>query len=257
MRTYSLSLEAFYVSGNGLCACDYMSNALSCNDILRKIEKNWGVSNNFPAEIDKTPFILQFRNAPDALSRHHFILATHEFLAASAHPCPRGRRSIFMLTNNHQATDAPSHNWHNATMNTPFPPTPLWRRLGAIAYDLMLVLSLLFVASIPLTVIFRITTASPWYDLYRGGLFLLSFLYYGWFWTHGGQTLGMKTWGLRLVSMRGKMVSWPQAMLRFTAAIISWLALGAGFFWSLLRKDRATWHDLLSDSRIVFEHRAH
>lgn len=160
-----------------------------------------------------------------------------------------------MPADGRQTTDALPRSWHNAAMNTPFPPAPLWRRLGAIAYDLMLVLSLLFVASIPVTIIFRITTASPWYDFYRGGLLLLCFLYYGWFWTHGGQTLGMKTWGLRLVSTRGKRVSWPQAMLRFVVAIASWLTLGAGFLWSLLREDRATWHDLISDSRIVFERR--
>ena len=210
-----------------------MSKALFCNDISGEIQKNGGISSNFPAEIDKKPLILQFRNALGAF--HAAVL--------------------FMSGNDCRAADALSCSWHNAAMNTPFPPAPLWRRLGAIVYDLMLVLSLLFVASIPVTVIFRITTASPWYDLYRGGLFLLCFLYYGWFWTHGGQTLGMKTWGLRLVSTRGKGVSWPQAMLRFVVAIVSWLALGAGFLWSLLREDRATWHDLLSDSRIVFERR--
>jgi len=40
-----------------------MSKALFCNDISGKIQKNRGISNNFPAEIDKKPSILQFRNA--------------------------------------------------------------------------------------------------------------------------------------------------------------------------------------------------
>lgn len=139
-------------------------------------------------------------------------------------------------------------------MNTTSPlPATLWRRLAAIVYDVILLFSMLFVVSIPIVAIFNITWGSPYYGFYRAGLFVFCFLYFGWFWVHGGQTLGMKSWGLRLVSTRGPYISWPQAMLRFVTAIASWGALGLGFFWSLLREDRATWHDLISDSRLIRE----
>ncbi len=133
-------------------------------------------------------------------------------------------------------------------------PATLPRRLLAIVYDLFLLLSVLFVSSIPLVAIFDITWGGPYYGYYRAWLFLLCFLYFGWFWVHGGQTLGMKSWGLRLVSNRGGTITWPQAMLRFVAAIASWLAFGMGFLWSLWRQDRATWHDLLSDTRLARVH---
>ncbi len=132
-------------------------------------------------------------------------------------------------------------------------PATLFRRLLAIVYDLFLLLSALFVTSIPLVAIFDITWGGPYYGFYRAWLFLLCFLYFGWFWVHGGQTLGMKSWGLRVVSNRQRPITWPQAALRFVTAIGSWLVFGLGFFWALFRKDRATWHDLLSDSRLIRE----
>ncbi|HFD88324.1 MAG TPA: RDD family protein [Gammaproteobacteria bacterium] len=130
-------------------------------------------------------------------------------------------------------------------------PASLFRRLAAIVYDLFLLLSVLFVASIPVVAGFRITYGGPYYGYYQAYLFTLSFLYFGWFWVHGGRTLGMKSWGLRVVSTRKSPVTWLQAMLRFSLAIVSWLFLGTGFLWSLIRKDRATWHDMASDTRLI------
>ena len=45
-------------------------------------------------------------------------------------------------------------------------------------------------------------------------------LYFVWFWTHGGQTLPMKTWRLRLVSADGAPVSTARAIMRY---VLAWL----------------------------------
>jgi uncharacterized RDD family membrane protein YckC len=132
-------------------------------------------------------------------------------------------------------------------------PTPcsLLRRLGAIVYDALLLLAVLFIATIPLLIINRghsIAAADP---VYQGYLLLVSFLFYGWFWTHGGQTLGMRAWRIRLQTPDGRAVTWLQALLRFLAAIVSWAALGLGFLWSLVDKQRRTWHDRFSESVLV------
>jgi uncharacterized RDD family membrane protein YckC len=76
-------------------------------------------------------------------------------------------------------------------------------------------------------------------------------LFYGWFWTRSGQTLGMQAWRLRLQRADGGCVSWRQAMTRLAAALLSWLCLGAGYWWLLFDKDGCTWHDRLSNTRIV------
>ncbi len=84
-----------------------------------------------------------------------------------------------------------------------------------------------------------------------GNLVVVSFLFYGWFWTHGGQTLGMRAWHLYLVKSDGKFISWKEAAIRYCAAILSWLAFGAGFIWILFNTQRLAWHDMLSGSSIV------
>lgn len=126
----------------------------------------------------------------------------------------------------------------------------LIHRLAIIFYDTLLLFAILFFASIPVVVPFNITYGSPWYFAYVVYIYLIGFLYFGWFWTHGGQTLAMKTWKARLVSHSGQ-ISWRQALVRYIAALISWLCAGLGFLWSLFRKDRATWHDLASRTSVI------
>ena len=98
-------------------------------------------------------------------------------------------------------------------------------------------------------------------------LLTVGFVFYGWFWTHGGQTLGMKVWNLYLINRHGKFINWQQAIIRYFAAIISWggiavllywadierwyLTIGIGFSWVLINKQHLAWHDILSSSRIV------
>jgi len=127
----------------------------------------------------------------------------------------------------------------------------LARRLGAIAYDSLLLTAVLFVATaalLPVTGGEAIRSGSSWYSAY---LVVVSFGYFGWFWTHGGQTLGMRSWRLRLTGAGNNGATWRQALVRFVAAGLSWLAFGAGFLWMLVDSDRLTWHDRISATRIV------
>ncbi len=139
----------------------------------------------------------------------------------------------------------------------------LIKRLAAILYDLFLVISLFFIVGIIIasltTFIINngqaITKDHPFYLIYQ--IYLLSillmcgFLFFGWFWTHGGQTLGMKTWKLKLVSDDGKNITWKQAAIRFFSAIVSWGLGGMGFISALWDKDNKTWHDHLSKTQLV------
>jgi uncharacterized RDD family membrane protein YckC len=81
---------------------------------------------------------------------------------------------------------------------------------------------------------------------------VVSFVFYGWFWTHGGQTLGMRAWNLYLIKPDGKFIDWKMAAKRYFAALFSWAALGLGFTWILLDKRKYAWHDILSNTRIVY-----
>jgi uncharacterized RDD family membrane protein YckC len=124
------------------------------------------------------------------------------------------------------------------------------RRLAAISYDFMLLLAVLFLATVivlPINGGEAFTSHQTLYPLY---LLSVSFVFYGWFWTHGGQTLGMRAWKIKLISDQAGAVTWAQAAIRFVVAIVSWACLGLGFFWCLFNHQGLTWHDSLSKTRL-------
>jgi len=82
--------------------------------------------------------------------------------------------------------------------------------------------------------------------------FLISPLFFfAWFWTHGGQTLGMRAWRIRVVDENGESIDWPRSVKRYFAAFLSWAPLGMGFLWILFDRDSNSWHDRLSGSYLV------
>jgi uncharacterized RDD family membrane protein YckC len=87
----------------------------------------------------------------------------------------------------------------------------------------------------------------PGFSVY---LLLVCVFFYSWFWTHGGQTLGMRAWKVKLVSENGYAVSWQQAVLRFFVAIISWAALGIGVLWQWVSPQQRSWHDVISATHL-------
>lgn len=130
-------------------------------------------------------------------------------------------------------------------------PVRLPRRLVVIIYDTLLLFAVLFFASLLVMLPLRITPEHSLYGLYVAYIYSVSFVFFGWFWTRSGQTLGMKTWKVRLQSTDGKQISWRHAALRFVAAIVSWLLLGGGFLWSLVDHKRRTLHDIVSGTELI------
>lgn len=127
----------------------------------------------------------------------------------------------------------------------------LLRRLCAMLYDSLLLCAVLYFATailLPFTGGEAIAPQTPWYTLY---LVVVSFLYFGGFWTRGGQTLGMRAWRMRLAAQAGGAVSWHQALARFLGAIVSWASLGLGFAWAMFDPKGMTWHDRWSKSVLV------
>lgn len=129
-------------------------------------------------------------------------------------------------------------------------PAGLGRRLAAAAYDALLVAAILAFATVP-PVALRGAAIGPgelWYGIY---LAVIAFLYWAWPWTHGGQTLGMRSWRIELRAEDGGPVTWRQAAVRFAAAWLAWLPLGAGLLPVLWRRDRRAWHDRLSGTVVL------
>ncbi|MGZ4957751.1 MAG: RDD family protein [Methylomonas sp.] len=126
------------------------------------------------------------------------------------------------------------------------------RRMTALCYDALLLLAVLFFATalaLPFNAGQAFSSGQYFYPLY---LLTISFMFYGWFWTHGGQTLGLRAWKIKVCAQDGGVIGWPQAGLRFLAAALSWACFGLGFLWCLLDKNGFCWHDYLSKTRIAW-----
>jgi uncharacterized RDD family membrane protein YckC len=137
--------------------------------------------------------------------------------------------------------------------DTDHSPTPagLLRRLAALFYDSLLLLAIWFLAMamlLPFTGGEAIPANNPLVSTY---LLFISFFFYGWFWRHGGQTLGMRAWRLQLHNLRPGPVTWLQVLLRFIVALPAGLLLGLGYLWMLVDKQKLTWHDRYSETCIV------
>lgn len=126
----------------------------------------------------------------------------------------------------------------------------LLRRLAAAAYDGLLLAALWF-SAVSLVIAVRggqpIPALTLWFELY---LLTLGFLFCGWFWTHGGQTLGLRAWRLRVITSSGTTLSWPRSLARYLLALPAWLSV-VGIFWSLLDSQGRAWHEIASGSQLI------
>ena len=133
-----------------------------------------------------------------------------------------------------------------------------WKRLIAWVYDLLGGFAVAILAFVVGYVVLFIITM-PWVEnaqalsekvsnnpLWAIYLLLCVQYYYAWCWVKGGQTVGMKTWRLKLCKPDGSHLTWKEAYLR------SSLSLGGiAQLWSLFDKENRGWHDIACDSRVV------
>mgnify|MGYP001618435494 CR=1 FL=1 len=102
-------------------------------------------------------------------------------------------------------------------------PAPIWRRLAALFYDGLLYLALIMaglVLATPFVAFFVAQDASTPlhnYSVLQGYAYVMGLIFFGWSWTRGGQTLGMRVWRLQVRRTNGTALRAPIALLRFTA----------------------------------------
>ena len=130
----------------------------------------------------------------------------------------------------------------------------LFRRLFAIFYDCFLLMAILFIVTALSNALNHGEAIEPGnvlYPVYVLTIFILSYLYFAWFWMHGGQSLGMKTWRIKLQSNDGNEIDWKTTAIRFICALFSWGFLGLGFLWALFDKKKRCWHDIASHTVLI------
>ena len=127
----------------------------------------------------------------------------------------------------------------------------LARRLASGLYELLLLLALVFIATLPFSYVFGDATHGWRRYLLQGWVVFVTASYFVWFWTHGGQTLPMKTWRFKVVRADGAPLRWPQALHRYGLAVLGFLAAGAGFLWAFFDRERLFLHDRLAGTALV------
>ena len=168
-------------------------------------------------------------------------------------------------------------------------PSPgLFRRLASGFYDALIMFAICILATFIIVPFTHGKAFESFYAQHAGmklvyqlGLLGLGYAFFGGFWTHGGQTLGMRTWSLRAMRMNGAPLDWYRALVRYLTMLIPWLllVLGCEFLinargqpdmsvhhvtatvifllaitaslWPVFDPHRLAWHDHLSETRLV------
>ena len=126
-----------------------------------------------------------------------------------------------------------------------------WRRFVCLLYEFIILLAVVFIASFIFHLVFRDANAVYFRPLYQFYLLVIMGYYFMWFWTHGGQTLAMQTWKMRIVTREGNLLNKRQAITRYLLAVTGILFFGIGILWAFFDREHQYLHDRLADTRIV------
>lgn len=134
------------------------------------------------------------------------------------------------------------------------PAATLRRRFAVMLYESLLLLGVLaltfMVPYLILGILWQISVPGSIEWLHA---FVVLGAYFLWYWRHGGQTLAMQTWRVRLVDASdGGGVTVARALLRYILAWPSLLFFGVGLLWAPFDRDRQFLHDRLAGTRLVF-----
>ena len=81
---------------------------------------------------------------------------------------------------------------------------------------------------------------------------MVQFLYFGYVWSHGDQSVGMRLLSLKVIRRNQEPLTFLRAGLRGTVGYwVSGLILGLGYLWAAVDANREAWHDKIFDTWVV------
>jgi uncharacterized RDD family membrane protein YckC len=148
------------------------------------------------------------------------------------------------------------------------------RRMAAFVYEGVLLFGVLVVAAYLYSSLTQQRHALQGRHGLQAFLFVILAIYFVWFWVHGGQTVAMKAWHIRLVRTDGTAVNQWRALVRYFLAylwflpallaayvaelksppqVFALLAIGTVTYaaTALLHPRRQFWHDALCGTELV------
>lgn len=157
-----------------------------------------------------------------------------------------------------------------ASLQTP----GITRRMAAFVYEGVLLFGVLMISAYLYSSLTQQRHALQGLSGLQAYLFVVLAIYFVWFWSHGGQTVAMRAWHVRLVTHDGRPVSQSRALARYVASwlwflpalVMAWgaglgsaaqilglVAVGVLAYAALARlhPSRQFWHDALCGTRLV------
>lgn len=152
----------------------------------------------------------------------------------------------------------------------------IWRRLACLMYEGVLLFGIVVIVGLFFAGFTQQRHALQGRTALVVTLFVVIALYFTWFWSRHGQTLAMRTWHIRLVTVDGRPLTTARAFCRFLASLlwflpalalahrsgldrasgtlvamtlVLWMLAYAGL--ARLRPDRQFWHDVLCGTRLM------
>jgi uncharacterized RDD family membrane protein YckC len=110
------------------------------------------------------------------------------------------------------------------------PAPSLWRRMCCFVYEGVLLFGVVMIAGWLFSTLTQQRHALALRHELQFFLFLVLGVYFIWFWSHGGQTVAMKTWHVRILTSEGKPVSEYRSALRYLLSWV-WMLPGLAVGW--------------------------
>ena len=156
----------------------------------------------------------------------------------------------------------------------PLPTPGIWRRMASLLYEGVLLFGVVMIAGYLYSSLTQQRHALQGQWGLRIFIFTVLGIYFVWFWSHGGQTVAMKAWHVRLVDAQGAPVSQARALARYVlcllwftpalafsyaaqfhsaAEIFGLLVVGVGVYAALARlhPQRQFWHDAVCGTQLI------
>jgi len=121
----------------------------------------------------------------------------------------------------------------------------LLRRMAAFLYDCLLLIAIYFVVTACAISLNDGEAIQHW--SYKIFLIVVAFIFFDWFWRHGGQTLGMRAWRIRVQGKDNEKITFSQSATRFSTGFF---LFGLTLFFMYFNAAAEALHDRLSRTKI-------
>ncbi len=126
---------------------------------------------------------------------------------------------------------------HSVSLTAPSLP----RRLACFVYEAVLLFGVVMISGYLYSSLTQQRNALEGRHGLQAFVFLIFGIYFAWFWSHGGQTVAMRTWHIRVVKADGSPLTQPLALARYLLAYVWFLPGLAIGWWSGLQGSAALW----------------